>query len=71
MWNRITEFVKNKLSEIIPYIIILFIVYLLVSSWVFAFRHPWSTDMERFIHIGDALTFKKISYKEMHSNYEK
>ena len=71
MWNRITEFVKNKLSEMIPYTIILFIVYLLVSSWVFAFRHPWTTDMERFIHIGDALTFKKISYKEMRGEYEK
>ena len=71
MWNRITEFVNNKLSEMIPYTIILFIVYLLVSSWVFAFRHPWATDMERFIHIGDALTFKKISYKEMRGDYEK
>ncbi len=71
MWNRITEFVNNKLSEMIPYTIILFVVYLLVSSWVFAFRHPWATDMERFIHIGDALTFKKISYKEMRGDYEK
>jgi hypothetical protein len=37
---------------------------------VFAFRHPWSTDMERFIHIGDALMFNKISYKEMRGEYE-
>ena len=71
MWNRITEFVKNKLSEMIPYTIILFVVYMLVSSWVFAFRHPWATDMERFIHIGDALMFKKITYKEMRGEYEK
>ena len=71
MWNRITEFVKDKLSEVISYTIILFVVYMLVSSWVFAFRHPWATDMERFIHIGDALMFKKISYKEMRGDYEK
>jgi len=38
---------------------------------VFAFRHPWATDMERFIHIGDALVFKKISYQEMRGSYEK
>jgi hypothetical protein len=43
----------------------------MVSSWVFAFRHPWATDMERFIHIGDALMFEKISYKEMRGDYEK
>ena len=71
MWNRTTEFVKDKLSEVIPYTIILFVVYMLVSSWVFAFRHPWATDMERFIHIGDALMFEKISYKEMRGDYEK
>ncbi len=71
MWNRITELVKHKLSSIIPYTIILFVVYLMVSSWVFAFRHPWATDMERFIHIGDALMFEKISYKEMRGDYEK
>lgn len=71
MWNRITEFVKDKLSEVISYTIILFVVYMLVSSWVFAFRHPWATDMERFIHIGDALMFKKITYKEMRGDYEK
>ncbi len=71
MWNRITEFVKDKSSEVIPYTIILFVVYMLISSWVFAFRHPWATDMERFIHIGDALMFKKITYKEMRGDYEK
>jgi len=27
--------------------------------------------MERFIHIGDALVFKKITYKEMRGEYEK
>jgi hypothetical protein len=26
--------------------------------------------MERFIHIGDALMFNKISYKEMRGEYE-
>ena len=71
MWNRITEFVKDKLSVAMPYTIILFVVYLIVSSWVFAFRHPWATDMERFIHIGDALMFNKVSYKEMRGEYEK
>ena len=68
MWNRITNLLKNK---IVPYALIFFVVYLILTSWIFAFRHPWATDMERFIHIGDELMFNKISYKEMREEYEK
>lgn len=68
MWNRITNLLKNK---IVPYVLIFFVVYLILTSWIFAFRHPWATDMERLIHIGDALMFKKVSYSEMRGNYEK
>ena len=68
MWNRITNLLKNK---IVPYALIFFVVYLILTSWIFAFRHPWATDMERLIHIGDALMFKKVSYSEMRGNYEK
>jgi signal peptidase I len=32
---------------------------------VFGFRHPWATDMEQFMHIGDVLMFNKISYEEV------
>ena len=68
MWNRITNLLKNK---IVPYTLIFFVVYLILTSWIFAFRHPWATDMERLIHIGDALMFKKVSYSDMRRNYEK
>lgn len=68
MWNRITNLLKNK---IVPYTLIFFVVYLILTSWIFAFRHPWATDMERLIHIGDALMFKKVSYSDMRGNYEK
>ena len=68
MWNRITNLLKNK---IVPYALIFFVVYLILTSWIFAFRHPWATDMERLIHIGDALMLKKVSYSEMRGNYEK
>ena len=67
MWNRIT----NLLNKIVPYVLIFFFVYLILTSWIFAFRHPWATDMERLIHIGDALMLKKVSYSEMRGNYEK
>ena len=68
MWNRIINLLKNK---IVPYVLIFFVVYLILTSWIFAFRHPWATDMERLIHISDALMLKKVSYSEMRGNYEK
>jgi hypothetical protein len=71
MWNRITNRCKEKLESLSIYLLMGSVIYLIVSSTVFAFRHPWATDMERFIHIGDALVFKKISYQEMRGSYEK
>ena len=58
-------------TKVVPYALIFFVVYLILTSWIFAFRHPWATDMERFIHIGDALMLKKLSYSDMRENYEK
>ena len=71
MWNRIINRCKEKLESLSIYLLMGSVIYLIVSSTVFAFRHPWATDMERFIHIGDALMFNKISYKEMREEYEK
>jgi len=71
MWNRIIEQFKYKLYTALTYLTVVSFMYLIIASLVFAFRHPWATDMERFIHIGDALMFNKISYKEMREEYEK
>lgn len=68
MLSRTIDLLKNKIA---PYTLIFFVVYLILTSWIFAFRHPWATDMERLIHIGDALILKKVSYSEMRGNYEK
>ena len=68
MLSRTIDLLKNKIA---PYTLIFFVVYLILTSWIFAFRHPWATDMERLIHIGDALMLKKVSYSEMRGNYEK
>lgn len=67
MWNRITKLFK----EFIIWCFFIFFFYLSIASVVFAIRHPWATDMERLIHIGDALMFNKISYTEMRSEYER
>ena len=70
MWNRIIEQFKYKLYTALTYLTVVSFIYIIIANAVFAFRHPWATDMERFIHIGDALMFDKISYKEMRGEYE-
>ncbi len=71
MLNRIIEQFKYKLYTALTYLTVVFFIYFIIANVTFAFRHPWATDMERFIHIGDALMFNKISYKEMREEYEK
>lgn len=70
MSNRIIEQFKYKLYTALTYLTVVSFMYLIIANVTFAFRHPWATDMERFIHIGDALMFNKISYKEMRGEYE-
>lgn len=43
----------------------LLLCWMLVAEGVFAIRHPWATDTERFIHTFDALTFRFVPYRQM------
>lgn len=43
---------------------IVFLVYVLTANVVFAFRHPWATDTERFLYFGRALVFGKVDYSD-------
>jgi len=70
MLNRIIEQFKYKLYTALTYLTVVFFIYFIIANVTFAFRHPWATDMERLIHIGDALMFNKLSYKEMRGEYE-
>ena len=71
MWNRIIEQFKHIIYSNSIYLLFGVFIYFIVANTTFAFRHPWATDMERFIHIGDALMFNKVSYKEMRGSYDK
>ena len=44
---------------------ILAFVYFVVASLTFNIRHPWATDMEIWMHMGDALTFGTVDYWDM------
>ena len=71
MWNRITRVCKETFYDNVVYLFVGVFAYFIVANTVFAFRHPWATDMERFLHVGDALMFNKVSYKEMRGSYDK
>ena len=71
MWNRITRVFKESFYSTAIYLLFGVWIYLVTANIVFAFRHPWATSTERFVHIGDSLMFKKISYKEMRGMYDK
>ena len=38
--------------------------YVFVAQSVFAFRHPWATDTERFLYFGRAMVFGKVDYSD-------
>ncbi len=40
------------------------LAYVMLAQIVFAFRHPWATDTERFLYFGRALTFGTVDYSE-------
>lgn len=46
------------------------LLYVAVATSVFRARHPWCTDMECLIYIGEALRYERVSYDEMRQRYE-
>lgn len=44
-------------------LIVLF-AYVMLAQIVFAFRHPWATDTERFLYFGRAMVFGMVDYSE-------
>lgn len=41
------------------------LVWLVIAEAVFYFRHPWATETEAFVRMGDVLLFKEVPYEEM------
>jgi hypothetical protein len=38
--------------------------YIIIAQSVFAFRHPWATDTERFLYFGRAMVFGTVDYSD-------
>jgi hypothetical protein len=46
------------------------VLYFFIACIVFAFRHPWMTEMERALNIGKAIKFEKVSYEQTRNKYK-
>ena len=51
-------------DAIVTSAMVIVLIYVLVSQMVFAFRHPWATDTERFMYFGRALAFGTVDYSD-------
>lgn len=71
MWTRITNLFNKAFWSLLKCGGIMVFIYFIIANVTFSVRHPWASDMEKLIHISDALMFNKISYKEMRGEYEK
>lgn len=51
-------------DAIVVWVMLALFGYIFVAQSVFAFRHPWATDTERFLYFGRALAFGRVDYSE-------
>ena len=61
--NRIAKLKETLIGWLICAAIIAF-VWFMISAIIFAFRHPWMTDMERLLHTPEAFMLKMVAYKD-------
>lgn len=55
---------KRFIQQMTPALLLALFAWFAIANLVFAFRHPWATSTERFLYLGKALTFKKVSYHD-------
>jgi hypothetical protein len=56
--------IQRHRDAILTSALIVLFAYVMLAQIVFAFRHPWATDTERFLYFGRALTFGKVDYSD-------
>lgn len=51
---------RKRREAVFVYGVMVLCLYLITASWLFALRHPWMTDTERFLNTHKALTFQRV-----------
>lgn len=57
---------KDKISRVGVFIACALLAWLAVGHIVFAIRHPWATDTERFFRTPSALMFESLEEEKAH-----
>ena len=56
--------IRSHRDELLIWALLALLGYVFVAQSVFALRHPWATDTERFLYFGRALVFGKVDYSD-------
>lgn len=54
-----------RLVRVAGYLFVALVFYVVIAEVVFAFRHPWMTDTERFLNTPAALTFATVKQEDI------
>jgi hypothetical protein len=55
----------NKFLRTLNVLAIVILIYVTVADLVFAFRHPWTTQTQRFMNLDRALLFKRVTHDNL------
>lgn len=48
----------QRLNAVVVYVWLALLIYFFVAQMIFAYRHPWYTEIERLLHTWDALCLR-------------
>jgi hypothetical protein len=63
--TRLVRKVSSSLQVALYGVIVAALLWVVISSMIFRFRHPWATETETLLHIPDAFMLRKVPYSEM------
>jgi hypothetical protein len=55
----------KNLKNLIPITFLALLGWMVLSSTIFQFRHPWATSTERFLYLPEAFFLEKVPYSKM------
>lgn len=56
---------RNLAVYLLQVAAMLLLLWVILGSVVFHFRHPWATETECFLNLHNAMLFRRIPYGEM------
>lgn len=51
---------RQRAREAVLFLLFGFLCHVVITTYVFRFRHPWMTETQLFLHFFDALAMKQL-----------